>query len=158
MSAIRRSALALALCAAAGCGGGGGDGEPAASPAPVSEVEPNDSCASANPLTMGATYVGTISSAEDVDFYAFDVASWDDRLNFVTFDHTGAACSGVDIELYGRTSRCETSFGVLSASGCPKIVMFAAPGRRYLEVARRPGATVGTPFGYTLVTWTGPDR
>ena len=91
----------LAIAAAtllAACGSGSDS-----SPSLPNPGEPNDTIATATPMTPGTPVVATMGSAVDYDFYAFTVPQGGAYVRFQTFDQSGVTCGApgtYDIDTY----------------------------------------------------------
>jgi cysteine-rich repeat protein len=74
----------------------------------VLETEANNTCVSANPLTLPAFVKGVVNVAQDPDWFSFTIGSVSD-VRIETFDSTGPNhCSGVDTVIQLFRSDCVT--------------------------------------------------
>ncbi len=84
----RTLAMVAAALLVAACDSGSDSGTPT-NPNPG---EPNDTIATATPMTPGTPVVATMGSAVDYDFYAFTVPQGGAFVRFQTFDQSGTTC------------------------------------------------------------------
>jgi hypothetical protein len=137
--------LASALLA---CGGDDDEGLPDAN-------EPNNTFATATPLTIGTPVVAAISPTSDVDYYVFAVPAGGASVRFQTFDSGGVACDpthgNVDpvVGVFGDPPDVNNPIIVSDDSGlppwCEDVTVALAEGTNYVGVAGYPPE-----FRYTL--------
>jgi hypothetical protein len=114
--------------------------------------EPNNTFATATPLTIGTPVVAAISPTSDVDYYFFDVPAGGAAVRFQTFDSGGVACDpthgNVDpfIGVFDATQTlvAEDDDGGLPP-WCEDLTVALAEGTNYVGVAGYPPE-----FRYTL--------
>jgi hypothetical protein len=118
----------------------------------ASEIEPNDSAATATPTAAGALVMGRISAASDVDHYALTVGADGSVLRATTFDTSFGNCAA-DVQ---TTLELRDGGGALLASGgswgtghCSDVVRIVSAGA--YDVVVGPYGTA-TSFAYGLVT------
>jgi len=141
----------LALFAAAlvsACGG--------ASPSPPSYPdpgEPNGTFVTATPIVPGTPIVATISSAADLDFFAFAVPPGGATVRFRTFDEGGTSCDLVNgtvdtfLDVYDPSKARVAWSDDSGINLCEDFALGLPEGTSYVRVSTYPGYG---PFVYTL--------
>lgn len=143
----RAIALAVLVQALLACGGEGG------TPPAEGAAEPNDTLATATPITLGGSIPASIDPAADLDFYSFTVASDALDVRFRTFDASGGACLDIDprIDVYGADGTLLAWADDGAGLGyCEDLTLTLGAGTYYVEVRWAGNGTA--PFDYVLTT------
>jgi hypothetical protein len=139
--------LAVAMMSA--CGG-------SASKMTSADGEPNNSFATATPISLGSTFSGSVAAGgSDVDYYSFTVPAGGRLVRLETFDSTGAGCAGNILPAFVLYDSTQAAVPILStvlfSGSCQYSAQLLPAGTYYLRVSYDT-SFAPPPFGYVLKT------
>jgi hypothetical protein len=147
---LHLSALALVALLSA-CGGNSTDTP--AGPSRSAEAEPNGTIAQANAVSLDAVVTGTISAADDLDYFKLTVPAGGASVRFQTFDSTGKSCDPTGMAVDPMIAVFDSAGALLTGADdnglapfCEDLSVSLPAGVAYVMVA----GNAPFPFAYTL--------